>query len=607
MATSGYIDEKIQSGLAILGVDAWGRFEWRSVYVPADNVSRVYITIKLMEQWGAFSSSTYRKVRFTIDGQTYDWVANTSSSAAPGQYYTLIAPSGYYGVKHNTDGSGSFSVKVEIGSRTYALRDDALQSEIFYPALTGTFTLDKFDRIPKLLTAPNFTDEENPVITYSNKLGDLIESLEACIANSTGTVVYVPYRSIVKTSDRYEFTLTIDERNALRAAAGGSTLPVRFYIRYTLDGQQNWLFLNRTMTLVDITPELNPYVGDSNQTMIALTRNDQKIVLGYSDIYYEIRATAPAGTSLITQSIRCGGQTKTTDKGVFEKATSNILEFSATDSRGNVANATVELEVIPYIKPTCNQTVYLNKDGTVDLIVKGDCFSGSFGYQDNTLSIQNRFRENDGEWSDWYTIDVLISEFSNNSYTLTATMSNFNPSSVYQFQSRAIDKLNTVESAQDTIVQEPVFDWGRYDFHFNVPVTIDGEVTIEGYPLADYVVETGTEAMGSNGTWYWEKWKSGKATCYGCRNYGNMGVSTAWGNVYVSPEFNQSLPSGLFKSTPDSIQIMVRSANFAGAFIVNGGGEMPSANATGAFNVARPNSGTIQQVYITFEIKGRWK
>ena len=599
MATNGSFAVQIYDN--VLGDEIWGRFEWyRTDYSPVNNTSKISWKMSLLNKpmaaWAGVTN--YRRLKVTIDGLNHSFVT-VSTPPMSALYYTI--QTGEQIIKHTTDGSKSFSVSVEVAKMPYLSYSQAENSDDYYSAMTNTFTLDSFDRLPKLLTAPNFTDEENPVITYSNKLGDLIESLEACIANSTGTVVYVPYRSIVKTNDRYEFTLTIDERNALRAAAGGSTLPVRFYIRYTLDGQQNWLFLNRTMTLVDIIPELNPYVGDSNQHMISLTRNDQKIVLGYSDIYFEIRATAPSGATIISQSARCGGQSTTTNNGVFEKANSNILEFSAKDSRGNVANKTVELEVIPYVKVTCNQTVRLNLDGSMALTVTGNFFAESFGYQDNTLSIQNRFRESGGEWSSWNTLDPLISDISNGTYTLTATMSGFDPSGTYEFQSRAIDKLYTVESAVDAVTLKPIFDWGKYDFNFNVPITI------EGYPLADYVVETGTEAMGSNGTWYWEKWKSGKATCYGCRNYGNMGVSTAWGNVYVSPEFNQSLPSGLFKSTPDSIQIMVRSANFAGAFIVNGGGEMPSANATGAFNVARPSSGTIQQVYITFEIKGRWK
>lgn len=601
MATSGYLDEQIYKGSSVLGTNAWGRFEWNSIYDVADNTSRVYITIKLMEEWGIFRSSGYRKIRLTMAGQTYDWVANTPSSATAGQYYTLIAPSGYYGAKHNTDGSGSFSVKVEIGSRTYALRNDALQSEIFYPAFSGTFTLNKFGRIPTLSTAPNFTDEENPTITYVNQLGDLIDDLEVCIAG-TDDYTIVPYRAVSKTSNSYTFNLTIDERNRLRAAANGSTARVRFYLIYKIDGG-DWTstYLERTMTLVDITPELNPICGEGNAIIESLTGDNQKIVLGFSDIYYEIGAEAPAGASIISQSVRCGGKTLTTGYGTFTDTNSNVVEFSVRDSRDNVATKTVELEVVPYIKPTCNQTVRLNLDGSMALAVSGNFFSGSFGKVDNTLSIQNRFRESGGEWGSWNTLDPLISDISNNTYTLTATMSGFDPSGTYEFQSRAIDKLTKAESAVDAVTLKPIFDWGKYDFNFNVPLTI------EGYPLADYVIETGTEPMGTNGTWYWEKWKSGKATCYGCRNYGNMSVSAPWGNLYVSAEFNQSLPSGLFKSTPESMQISVRDATFAGAFILNGGGEPPSYAETGSFNVIRSSSANLQQVYISFDIKGRWK
>jgi hypothetical protein len=152
-----------------------------------------------------------------------------------------------------------------------------------------------------------------------------------------------------------------------------------------------------------------------------------------------------------------------------------------------------------------------------------------------------------------------------------------------------------VETSQYTIRLLPVFDWSETDFHFNVPIDIDadninmhnetiirhnkaanntvlsasgghiylrpggtnntsgetiiypdgslefgGEVNfakgfnIDGYTIGDFVIEAGSESMGSNGTWHWRKWASGKAECYGCRNFGNMAVNTTWGNLYRS-------------------------------------------------------------------------
>jgi hypothetical protein len=170
----------------------------------------------------------------------------------------------------------------------------------------------------------------------------------------------------------------------------------------------------------------------------------------------------------------------------------------------------------------------------------------------------------------------------------------------YVFQCRAVDKLATIASGQYTVRLLPIFDWGENDFNFNVPVSFQGE------QMVDFIVEQGTASMGSNGTWYWSKWKSGKAECYGVRNYGNMAVTTAWGGLYRSESFNQSLPSGLFNATPAVINIEYRGSNYGG-WIAKHEATTPSATNSGGFIVVRPASATISQAYIGFHVIGRWK
>jgi hypothetical protein len=112
--------------------------------------------------------------------------------------------------------------------------------------------------------------------------------------------------------------------------------------------------------------------------------------------------------------------------------------------------------------------------------------------------------------------------------------------------------------------------------------------------------------MGTNGTWYWEKWKNGKATCYGVRNYGNMGVSTAWGDLYRSPIFTQDLPSGLFTEAPQVINIDFSHGGMS-AWVVKHEQTAPGADTTGSFMVVRAASATLSQVYLDFNLIGRWK
>jgi hypothetical protein len=157
---------------------------------------------------------------------------------------------------------------------------------------------------------------------------------------------------------------------------------------------------------------------------------------------------------------------------------------------------------------------------------------------------------------------------------------------------------------------ETIF-YGNGNVKFNGTVTFADGSTGGGASdptdaFADYVVEEGSEAMGSNGTWYWRKWNSGKSEAWGCRNFGNMAVTTAWGNLYRSAVLTQDLPDNVFVRTPDSININIVHATFGG-WICKHEQTAPSAATTGSFIFVRPASATVTApTNIGFYIVGEW-
>jgi hypothetical protein len=184
---------------------------------------------------------------------------------------------------------------------------------------------------------------------------------------------------------------------------------------------------------------------------------------------------------------------------------------------------------------------------------------------------------------------------------------------------KVAEKENTLEVALDldatgdahlrggTYLYDSAYLYG-YGFFFG-DVHFYGNVTGSvNDAIKDYVIETGTEAMGSNGTWYWTKWASGKAECYGVRNYGNMAITTLWeGSTsgYISQEFIQALPSGLFAAPPDVINRSLVDSN--GIAWIGSGSTSRTATQTDGFFCVRLAPATITKVHIGFHVIGRWK
>jgi hypothetical protein len=302
------------------------------------------------------------------------------------------------------------------------------------------------------------------------------------------------------------------------------------------------------------------------------------------------------------------------------------------------------------------------------ITVTGNYFNGFFGAVGNELKLEIRHTNLDGKgMTEWADVTPLLPNISNNTYSLSFNVRGFNGGTSYTFQCRASDKLGSATTKEYTARVFPIFDWSETDFNFNVPVNInaegltmngetiirhsattnntvlsatgghiylrpggtsdtsgetiiypDGSVKfggavdfgdsfmIDGNTLADYVIETGEESMGSNGTWYWRKWKSGKAEAWGCRNFGNMAVTTAWGSLYRGAILTQDLPNNVFIRTPDAININIVHSNFGG-WICKHEQTAPSADTTGSFIFVRPASATVSPTNIGFYVAGEWQ
>lgn len=521
---------------------------------------------------------------------------------------------------------------------------------------------------------------------YNNITGD-DNRVYICVGSSD-------FRQITKEND---FISEIRDEFYFRNETGVSMITMKDGTKYVVMPRNfDYIYINEvcclysiegaSITIIGAEPQLFPKVEDVNSTTLALTGDKDTVVRYESMVEFETGAVGSKSATIESQSVKCGTKVVYDSyHGVIDNVESADFIFTATDSRGLKAQATVTKNIVEYIKPTVNQHVSIalssEVGATVILKISGNYYNGSFGLVDNTLKLEVRHTQNDGTMGEWVEItDGLIPEFNGNTYNLEISIEGFNYDNEYTFQCRATDVLNFVETAQYTTKLLPIFDWSLEDFNFNVPVNIgadnlnmhdntiirhsaetnntvlsannghiyirpggtsetDGEVII--YPdgstefksavthnsavsfkdsitigdniLADYVVASGSSSMGSNGTWYWRKWNSGKAECYGCRNYGRMGITTALGSMYKSAPVTQDFPAGLFNNTPDVIHKELK--DIYAVWVVNndpfidGDNEVTGADRynTGEFIVVSPLSRTLSSSYISIHAIGRWK
>ena len=596
-----------------------GRISWSSTYSMANNRSTITAKLqaKVLDSAFEVSGVAVNSLKFTINyslsaasrsGSKIDSItgAPVITFTKGGSWVTVATLK--FNSTHAANGSNyvyiSSACSMKSGSGSASLSEAKL-------------TLDTIYRGATISSAPNFNDEENPTITYSNPSGSNTTLLQACIS-LTGSTDDIAYRDLDISGTSYTFELTEEERNILRNATldGSASRKVRFYVKSTVAGYNYSKNLEKTFTVINADPDLSAFLLDTNEKTVALTGDSlASLIKGYSNVSYEMSAKGLKGASIVSYSAVNGSNTLTTDSGTFNGANDATFKLSATDNRGLTTTREFTLNMIDYFKPTCSQeaTIEMSGETSAKIIinVNGEWSSKHFGAVHNSLRVECRYKAGNGSWSAWEGADYISD---NNTYKITYTKDGLLYSNAYTVQSRAVDLLETATTGEYTLKLIPVFDWSEEDFNFNVPVNVKGDLTVEGNIIignessgvpVDYIIEQGTEAMGTNGTWYWSKWKNGRAECYGCRNYGNMGISNAWGDLYESTAFSQPLPSGLFMDVPEVISINFRNSNY-GAWVEQKG-ENISADSTGTFFVVRANNGTLSQVHLSFDIIGRWK
>lgn len=368
--------------------------------------------------------------------------------------------SGTLTVTHNTDGSKSLAVSLSTAIYTGTVSTKS-----------GTWTLNSIGRSSTAsITSAYIGDWTTCSITSANS-SYKHKVYFTCLGQTT-----IVGESL--SGGTHRFTIPTSYYNVFgdreSATANGTC---ETYNGTSLVGTSTFTFTINAVTGSDAAPILSVEAYDTNSNTYNLTGNTSSMIPGYSNIYYRISATAQNGASITSYRATIGSSSKTTTTGTFVGATSGTITFSATDSRGNTARETIELDVVEYVPLTCNlKSTNLSTGGSMTITVNGNYFNGSFGDLNNTLTVYYRYKQAGGSFGSWTSMSASTS---GDTYTATKSLTGLNPEVDYVFEARAVDRLSDVTSSGSNVQNKPVFDWSANDFNFNVPVHFAAGFTTE--------------------------------------------------------------------------------------------------------------------------------
>ena len=442
-------------------IDVWVEYALISQSVSSNSsYIHVYFYTALKD---GYSSGTYNSSglnsTFTVDGSSGNTVSNGSYDFRDTTPMLLASYGGY--VYHNSDGTGYAYVSGSFTTKS---------TYISGGSVSGTIRLPTIYREISLTSAPNFTDEENPTIYYSNPAGTGATTLQACISLD-GSKDDIAYRNVSKTGSSYTFNLTEAERTILRQATKDSNnRTVKFYLKAIIGGVATSDNLTKTLTIVNANPTVsNIAINDANAATIALTGSSTKFIKYHSTASVSANYSILKNADLEDFRISCGDTIVRTIPATFENIESNVFTVYVKDSRNNVTTIRTPVDIVDYVKLTCN--IQPNRptadDGDLVFEVQGNYFNDTFGVAQNTLSVKYRYKTDYGSYGEWKT---LTPQISGNTYTASDTLSGLDYQTLYNFEVEVEDKLTKL-TVTDAVKSTPVFDWSANDFNFNVPVT----------------------------------------------------------------------------------------------------------------------------------------
>lgn len=523
------------------------------------NTSSVSYSFSITRGSTGFYASQPFSWNITIGGQTiaissFKFQISTSDPAEQ------LIKSGTVTVAHNSDGKKTMSFSVSTP-------DASGISPTYGPtamSMTGEWALTTIPRA-SAVTAGDANIGSAATIKISRASSAFTHTLTYAFGSLSGTIATKTGATTLSWTVPTSFYAQIP-----KAKSGKCTITCQTFSGSTLIGTTTASF--QAQVPAASAPAVTGTVADTNEVTQSLTGDSLVMVRYFSNALCTISAQGKNSAAITEKKI--GETVVTGTTRTISGIEVNGVTFSATDSRGFTTRVSKTFSLVPYVKLTANGTVKRDTPtgSTGTLTLQGNYFNASFGAQSNALTVQYRLQPEDGTYGDWQTATVTLE---GNAYRAVVSLTELDYRKAYRVQVQAADKLMTTTADLTLLPGTPVFDWGKDDFAFHVPVTFPGG------EMVDHVIATG-----ATNNWRWRKWKSGIGECWQ-RLWVNTDAFTLSNGVYWVgiPESRLTLPFA-FTSTPKVI-VQQDSYGYEAWLATWSGGGGADTSHTGAYKLVR--------------------
>lgn len=428
-----------------------------------ENTSRVRILWQSTQTGGSYND-TRRTARYTVScngepAQTYQ-----VSYTLPMQSTAVILDVTVT-VPHNSKGDGTVEVSTWMNTNISAGVVE-LSQKLQLDAIAQAGTVRATDSIIGGISR----------LAITKKSSEHTHSIAYAFGTLTGYVDgngQVQQEEIRFSQDSVDFSVPLSFYDQIPHAKEGScSLTLRTYMADTLVGEPQSTVFTVSAEEAACVPAVTGTVIDTNEMTKALTGDESVLVRSCSHALCTLTAQAKHG-AVITKKTIAGVAVEDNTLAVAAPQMEKVV-FSAEDSRGYVNQNTVEIPMIPYQSPKYEVNVNRTDSvgGNASLYVSGNWYQGSFGKEENALSVAY---STDGET--YTTVESL--DFSGDRFFASASLTGMAYSRVYVITVRVQDRLCTEEKQAVLKKSLPVFDWGEQNFNFHVPVQMDSPLSLQ--------------------------------------------------------------------------------------------------------------------------------